>query len=281
MPTVDSTLKNLDPATVEGFGKQWKKFDQSVMPEKDIQDEFDGYFEIFRWDLVNEKSVGFDMGCGTGRWAKLVAPRVGHLNCIEPSEALDVARAKLAEFSNVSFYQAGVGNPPLPDESQDFGYILGVLHYVPDAAAGLKECVKMLKPGAPILVYIYYRFDNKPLWFRSIWQASDVVRRGISRMPFRLRGLTTDAVAALVYWPLGRLSRGLEKLGMDVSNVPLSAHRNDTFYYMRTLSMDRLGSRIEHRYTKKEIEKMLVDAGCEQIRFSDRTYWCAVAVKKK
>ena len=32
------------------------------------------------------------MGCGSGRWASLVAPRVGHLNCIDPSSAIDVAK---------------------------------------------------------------------------------------------------------------------------------------------------------------------------------------------
>ena len=25
----------------------------------------------------------------------------------------------------------------------------------------------MLKAGAPLLVYLYYRFDNRPSWFRS------------------------------------------------------------------------------------------------------------------
>ena len=35
--------------------------------------------------------MGFDMDCGSGRWAKLMAPRVGHLDCIDPSTALEVA----------------------------------------------------------------------------------------------------------------------------------------------------------------------------------------------
>ena len=38
----------------------------------------------------------FDMGCGSGRWSKLVAPKVKRLNCIDPSlEALNVARKNL------------------------------------------------------------------------------------------------------------------------------------------------------------------------------------------
>jgi methylase of polypeptide subunit release factors len=32
------------------------------------------------------------MGCGSGRWARFVAPHVGRLHCIDPSSALAVAR---------------------------------------------------------------------------------------------------------------------------------------------------------------------------------------------
>lgn len=41
-------------------------------------------------------SVGFDMSCGSGRWAIKVAPRVGLLNCVDArQEALDVAKHNL------------------------------------------------------------------------------------------------------------------------------------------------------------------------------------------
>ena len=82
--------------------------------------------------------MGFDAGCGSGRWAALVAPRVGHLHCVDASsDALSVARRKLAGLSNVSFHDAPVDAMPLPDSSMDFGYSLGVLHHIPDTPAGL------------------------------------------------------------------------------------------------------------------------------------------------
>ena len=57
----------------------------------------------------------------------------------------------------------------LTANSQDFGYCLGVLHHIPDTLSGLKDCSKLLKPGAPFLLYLYYKFDNKPRWFRLIY----------------------------------------------------------------------------------------------------------------
>ena len=58
-----------------------------------MQRIFDSYFQVFPWDSLEPDAVGFDLGCGTGRWAKLVAPRVGTLHCIDPSSAIDVARS--------------------------------------------------------------------------------------------------------------------------------------------------------------------------------------------
>src|SRR5690606_26204637 len=129
---------------------------------------------------------------------------------------------------------AGVSDQALPPNSQDFGYSLGVLHHVPDTAAALRDCVEMLKPGAPFLVYLYYRFDNRPIWYALIWRASDIMRCGISRMPVGLKSTVTDVIAAAVYLPLARLALLGEKLRLNVDRWLLSSDRSTSFYAMRT-----------------------------------------------
>lgn len=242
---------------------------------------FDEYFAVFPWALLPAHASGFDMGCGSGRWARLMAPRVGHLHCIDPSGALEVARKALATATNVSFHQASVDQEPLPPNSQDFGYSLGVLHHVPDTAAALRSCVRMLKPGAPFLVYLYYAFDNRSMAFKLAWRCSDWLRRGICRLPAGLKHGLTDVLAALVYWPLARLAGGLERLGFDVRHIPLSYYRSHSFYTMRTDSRDRFGTPLERRFTREEIRTMLQSAGLDEVRFSERApYWCAAGVKR-
>jgi len=119
--------------------------------------EFDLYFEIFPFAELPDGAEGFDLGCGSGRWAELVRERVGLLHCIDPSDkALAVAKERLDCERNVAFHLASVDSIPLPDSSQDFGYSLGVLHHVPYPEEGLKACVAKLKPGAPFLLYLYY-----------------------------------------------------------------------------------------------------------------------------
>jgi SAM-dependent methyltransferase len=163
----------------------------------------------------------------------------------------------------------------------DFGYSLGVLHHVPDTAAGIKSCVEKLKPGAPFLLYLYYAFDNRPRWFRLVWSASDIGRRLVSKLPFILKYAVTQLIAVLIYYPLARACLVLERIGLKVEPLPLAAYRRRSFYCMRTDALDRFGTRLERRFTSAGIKNMMEDAGLERIQFSNSVpYWCAVGYKK-
>jgi ubiquinone/menaquinone biosynthesis C-methylase UbiE len=275
-------MDNADSKTVEGFGDEWSRFDQSGLTDQDHEEMFNGYFSIFPWDQLPENSVGLDMGCGSGRWAIKVAPRVKLLHCIDASkDALEVAKKNLARMNNCQFHLASVVDIPLPDESADFAYSLGVLHHIPNTTNGIKACVAKLKKGAPCLLYLYYAFDNKPPWYRLIWKLSETGRFFVSSMPFPLRYITSQIIALLVYWPIARLARLLSNKGFNVDSFPLSYYKDRSFYVMRTDSLDRFGTRLEKRFTKNQIIKMMEDAGLENILFSDsKPYWCAVGYKK-
>ena len=166
---------------------------------------------------------------------------------------------------------------PFPEGSMDFGYSLGVLHHLPNPEEGVKSCTAKLKPGAPFLLYLYYAFDNRPVWFRMLWRVSNMGRLVIARLPAWLRIVFADMTAVLCYWPLARTALLLERCGYDVSSFPLAFYRDLSFYTMRTDAFDRFGTRVEHRFTRQQITRMMTAAGLVDIRFSDRApYWCAV-----
>lgn len=274
---------NIDTKTVEGFGEEWSKFDQSELDEGERLQIFESYFRVFPWDILPENAVGFDLGCGSGRWAKSVAPKVGKLICIDASnDALQVAQRNLQNHPNCEFYNASVAEMPIEENSMDFGYSLGVLHHIPNPLEGIKQCVSKLKTGAPFLIYLYYALDNRPVWFRAVWKFSDICRQAVAKLPTGLKHLTTEVVAATVYFPLARASWMLEKAGLNVSAFPLSIYRDKSFYTMRTDALDRFGTRLEYRFTRNQIKEMLIEAGLEDVRFSEEVpFWCAAGIKKK
>ncbi len=211
----------------------------------------------------------------------MVAPRVAHLHLLDTSpDALAVAHENLAGARNVSFHLASVSAIPLPARSLDFAFSLGVLHHVLDTQAAIAAIAEKLKPGAPLLIYLCYVFDNRPLWFRALWRISDALRIVLSRLPHGLQRGLSLLIAALVYWPLARAARLLVKTGLSVRDFPLAFYRDKSFYIIRTDAYDRFCTRLEKRFSRAQIADMLQRAGLRDIRFSEaEPYWCAVGIK--
>jgi len=272
---------NESQKTIDGFGNEWEKFDQSILDKNELDEISKRYFDIFPLEKLSKEKIGFDLGCGSGRFSIFIADKVKLLHCIDPSDSINVAKKKLKHFNNCVFHKKKVEDLDLDDHSMDFGFSLGVLHHTLDPQRGISICGKMLKKDAPFLIYLYYAFDNKPMWFRLIWNLSNFFRLIISRLPNKIKNFVTEFIAFFIYFPLARISKLLEKFfKLNVENLPLSAYRNLSYYTMRTDSLDRFGTRIEKRFTKKQIEAMLIKAGFYDISFSDKIpYWCAICYK--
>ena len=270
-------MGNADQSTLQAFDAKWSNRWKGRSDAAHDLRIFQSFFSLFPFAELT-KGEGFDLGCGVGRHAAMVAPRVSKIHCIDPSpNAVAAAREALAGQDNAEFHLADVDHIPLADRSQDFGFSMGVLHHIPDTEAALRHCVAKLKPGAPFLLYLYYRFDDRPLWFRMIWKASDVARRLICRLPIRSRKWATDALAVGVYWPLSRLALLLERSGRNVANLPLSFYRRTPMRGLKVSSYDRLATPLEQRFTRPEIERMMLRSGLTDIRFQEHEpYWVAL-----
>jgi SAM-dependent methyltransferase len=271
-------MRNADRKVVEDFGYEWQAFDQGTVPDEERARAFGEYFEKFPWQDLPRDAVGFDLGCGSGRWARFVAPRVERLHCIDASAlALAAARRHLTGLSNCEFHCASVDEIPLAQATMDFGYSLGVLHHVPDTAAALRECVTRLKMGAPFLVYLYYALENRPPAYRALYHATDRARRVLSRLPRPAKRLLTEMIAAGVYYPLARGSLLMERMGLSPAGMPLAHYRRASFTTMRTDAFDRFATRLEKRFTRAQVHELMAGAGLTGITFREGTpYWCAV-----
>jgi len=265
---------NIDAATVEGFGQEWSRFTQHDLADQERAEVFAKYFSLIDWTRKPRRAL--DMGCGSGRWDVPVARLVEELVAADASpEALNVAQRNV-QAPNVSFVECTPETLPFPDGHFDFIFSLGVLHHLPDTQAAIRSLSSKLAAGGTLLVYLYYAFDNRPAWFRRVWEISDQFRRGISRLPFFLRYAVSQAIALLIYWPLARIARYLPV----PDSWPLKFYADRSFYVMRTDALDRFGTRLEKRYTKQSVAIMLEAAGLEDVQFSDSNpYWVCKATK--
>ncbi len=276
----DEGVANIDAVTVQSFGEEWGRF--NAFDEADLKRCGDEYFDIVSDAMANKDSVVLDMGCGTGRWSKYLAPRVGFIEAIDPSDAVQEAVSILAENKNVRVTKASVDSIPFADNAFDFIFSLGVFHHIPDTAKAIATTVRKLKPGGTILLYLYYKLDNRSLPYRLLFYMSHLLRLFISKMPSTVKQILSEGIAAIVYFPLATLAGAVKAVGAKRlgSRMPLSYYSDKSYYIMRNDALDRFGTPLEQRFSRKEITEMLTAAGLRDIHFSDGTpYWHVTAKK--
>lgn len=277
--------ENLDQGVIDSFGHEWATFDYGETETSEALDaQFMAYCAPIDLTQFNPKtSVAGDFGAGSGRWASRLTPYFSLVYALEPSDgASTVLKKKFSDEAKIVVLQETVGANSIPLASLDLAMSLGVLHHIPDTGLAIKDVSRRIKPGGIFLCYLYYSLENKPTFYKLIFKAVDGVRRVISVLPQRIKQLVTSTIAALIYWPLARFSKVLNKLGVNTSNIPLHHYADMPFVMLANDALDRFGTSLEQRFSKAEITEMLRAAGFDiaTLKFSDSEPFWTFSVKK-
>lgn len=276
----DTSGINIDEKVVNDFGEEWLKFNEFTV--KDIKKTGDEYFDLIDDKIVNQQSYAIDIGCGTGRWSKYLSGRAGFIEAVDPSDAIFAAVKTLNGVENVRLTRASVETLPFKNETFDFAMSVGVLHHIPDTVKALTDCVKKLKTGGYFYVYLYYNMDNRGSLFKALFHVSDASRKAIAVLPTSIKKFVCDVLAVCVYMPIILIVKfllfmGLTKLALK---LPLSAYHNKSFFIIRNDSLDRFGTRLEQRFSAKQVKEMMENAGLSDIVISPKTpYYHAIGKK--
>ena len=277
--------QNFDQEVINSFGREWAAFDYSKGENDEALDkQFLAYCAPIDLGNFNVKSaVAADFGAGSGRWASRLLPYFSLVYALEPSDgANQVLKNKFKNETRVRILQETVGDNSIPALSLDLAMSLGVLHHIPDTGLAIKDVAGKIKGGGVFLCYLYYKLENKPIYYRGLFWTSNSLRWVISRLPYAVRRLIARAIAVFIYMPLARTAKLLENRGRNVSNFPLHHYANMPFVMLQNDALDRFGTRLEQRFSKKEITEMLGGAGFDisTLKFSDVEPFWTFSVKK-
>lgn len=274
---------NVDIKTINSFGDEWTKFHS--FNEAEIKVAGDQYFDIVSDSMLNKDTVVLDLGCGTGRWTKYIADKAKFIECIDPSNAVYSAAVLLEGKDNTRITQASSDNIPFSDNSFDFIMSLGVLHHIPDTELALKQAVQKLKINGYFLLYLYYAFDNRSVFYKFLFHCTSIFRFIICRLPSTYKKFICDLIAIVIYIPIISISKLLLWLFPNNSfylKLPLSYYIDKSFNIIKNDALDRFGTPLEQRFTKIQIQKMMQNTGLSIIQFSNNMpCWHVVGQKIK
>jgi len=268
-----------DNNVIRDFGDEWERFnflDENKL--KSLKEQFDRYMAPLPDELrKREDLIIADFGAGTGRWSYFLKDFAEKIYVVEPADkAFRVLASRFKDNSIVILLHESVESNQIPENSLDLAVSLGVLHHIADTQGAIQKVAEKIKPGGTFLGYLYYALENKPFIYRALWRLSDSIRVVFSRLPKKLKLVLADFIALTIYLPLATISRILEKFGISVDLVPLHHYKDLSFHVMRNDALDRFGTTLEMRFTKTEIEEMLINAGFikSSIVFSNQEpYW--------
>jgi SAM-dependent methyltransferase len=276
---------NYHKDVINSFGHEWATFNYlDGKTETDLDTQFLAYTSQINWTLFDKNfSVAADFGAGSGRWTSRLLPYFCLVYALEPSDgASKVLTKKFVNEKRVKILQETVGMNSIPSKSLDLAMSLGVLHHIPDTALAIADVANKIKSGGVFLCYLYYKLENKPVYYRGLFWVSNSLRWVISRLPYVMRRFIARVIAGVIYLPLARAAKFLSKKGRDITNFPLHHYADMPFVMLQNDALDRFGTRLEQRFSKKEITEMVGNAGFDlsTLKFSEVEPFWTFCVKK-
>jgi SAM-dependent methyltransferase len=217
-----------------------------------------------------------DGGCGEGiDFATLALDSACEVVGVELSAGgIAASRARARRLRTAHLVQGDLLKLPLASDLFDAAYSYGVVHHTPDPERAVRELARVLKPSAPLLLYVYEDFSDRPFYWRLALALVNSARVASTRCPpamlmFLCRVLS-PAVWLLCTVP-GRRFRWAARFPYRHGTSP-SSLSGDLY--------DRFGAPIERRYSESGARALVEQAGLTVRQTAQRRGWMVWAEKK-
>lgn len=218
-----------------------------------------------------------DVGCGFGRHMYVASDQGAEVVGIDLSGGVDRAYEITRRRPNCHVVQGNIFDRPLRDGVFDIVWSFGVLHHMPDPAAGFRAIVPFARPDGGCVAIWVYGYRGMALSYRLSHMRA--LHHRLRRLPSAARVRASTVVAGILsafYWEPLRLARrmGLRRI---VQRLPLSDYIDHAWRTRIAGVHDRLSTPITHFHDRYELRDWFQSAGlnCVAVEDTDRRGWRA------
>jgi ubiquinone/menaquinone biosynthesis C-methylase UbiE len=184
-------------------------------------------------------------------------------------------KGRIAGSLRAQLIQASLLSLPFSDRSFDGAYSYGVVHHTTDPEAAVREIARTLKPGAPVLLYVYEDFSDRSLLWRAALGLINSVRAMVSRLSPRNIRRFCRLIAPFVYLGCTLPSKHFRW----AARFPYPATQNPTMASLIPDLYDRFAAPIEKRYSASGTRTLAEQAGLRVRQVAQMRGWVVWAEK--
>ena len=247
--------------SIKDFGSQWDHYKENQ-----------GYFaslKLFR-DIIEpllklesfDNKVIAEVGSGNGRIIDMLyQTNASSIYSIEPSEGYKLIEQKYLDQSERIKIINKSGHDFCITSQVDIILSIGVLHHIPDPDAVLNNCLKNLKPGGKIFIWLYGREGNI-IYINAI----TILRIITTKIPDSFLKIIVEVIYLLLSIYM-RLSLYIK--------LPMKGYINNVICKMdaksqKQIIFDQLNPIYAKYYKKDEVFDLLARNGFRNIRINHR-----------
>lgn len=216
-----------------------------------------------------------DAGCGEGIDLAMVAldPGCEIIGVELSSGGVRTSLARTAGLERAHIVQGDLLRIPIASQTFDAAYSYGVVHHTRDPGLAVREIARTLKPGSPLLLYVYEDFSDRS-W---LWQLALTLANSVRLVTTRLRPALLMRICRLLS-PVVYVTCTLPSRRFSWARRFPYRHGVDPWSMSGDL-YDRLSAPIETRYSKRDAAALAANAGLDVLRVAQQRGWMVYARK--
>jgi SAM-dependent methyltransferase len=268
-----ANLASVKLETASRFAEEWTRW--SDLRDYYEQEFFDWVAPLTAADFVGQTVL--EGGCGKGRHTSIVASHGAKaVVSLDLGESAFVAFAHTRQFPNAHVIIGDLLNPPV-SAIFDLAFSVGVLHHLPDPAAGFASLASRVREGGRVAFWVYGYEGNE--W---ITRFVDPVRKAItSRLPAPFLRLASIP-PALGLWAVIKLFYRPGPNGKGPTNLPYGDYFAAQYHYpfdeIHANVFDQLVTPVAYYLREEEVRPWLASGFRDVALRSHRGYsWTGIA----
>ncbi len=268
-----ANLASVKLETASRFAEEWTRW--SDLRDYYEQEFFDWVAPLTAADFANQ--MVFEGGCGKGRHTAIVASRGAKaIVSLDLGESAFVAFAHTRQLPNAHVVIGDLLNPPVR-AIFDLAFSVGVLHHLPDPAAGFASLASRVREGGRVAFWVYGREGNE--W---ITRYVDPVRKAItSKLPAPFLRIAAIPPAA-VLWAVIKLFYRPRANGRGSAKLPYGDYFAALYHYpfdeIHANVFDQLVTPVAYYLREEEVRPWLAPGFRDVTLRSHRGYsWTGLA----